>query len=102
MSETPPLNGSNRMAFKKLDRLSRRSWTTSASAFFAATTAPIYLMKSIPHFSHLPPARWRLPQEGHSKRSVVWHRGQKRATSRASVPHFGHLYVAEAEAGRSE
>jgi len=48
----------------------------------------------IPHFSHFTPVRCLLPQEGHSKRIVMWQRWQKRATSRTAAPHLGQGIVA--------
>jgi len=63
--------------------------TASTSACLAATTAPIYFTKLIAHFSHFTPVRCLLPQDGHSKRMVMWQRWQKRATSRTAAPHFG-------------
>jgi hypothetical protein len=38
--------------------------------------------------------RCLLPQEGQSKRMVMWQRWQKRATSRTAAPHFGQGIVA--------
>src|ERR1700674_1390196 len=76
-----------------VERRSTRSWNWSASIFLAATVAPMYLMKSMPHLSHLPPWRCSLAQERHWKRSVAWQRVQNRATSRTSVAHFGHLII---------
>ena len=54
----------------------------------------MYFTKLIPHFSHFTPVRCLLPQEGHSKRIVMWQRWQKRATSRTAAPHFGQGIVA--------
>src|SRR5271154_6790249 len=75
-------------------RRSSFAWIVSASVCFAATTAPIYFTKLIPHFSHFTPVRCLLPQEGHSKRIVMWQRWQKRAISRTAAPHLGQGIVA--------
>jgi hypothetical protein len=40
-----------------------------------------------------------LPQEGQSKRIVIWQRWQKRATSRTAAPHFGQGIVVWGTAG---
>src|ERR1700683_1853418 len=53
----------------------------------------MYFAKSTPHFSHDPPLRCSCLHAGHSNRSVAWHRGQNRATSRASAAHLGHLIM---------
>jgi hypothetical protein len=93
-SDTPPVNGSATRFFRNALRRSSFASIVSTSACLAAITAPIYFTKLIPHFSHLTPVRCLLPQEGHSKRIVMWQRWQKRATSRTAAPHFGQGIVA--------
>lgn len=80
--------------FRNALRRSSLAWVASAFICFAATTAPIYFTKLMPHFSHFTPVRCLLPHEGHSKRIVMWQRWQKRATSRTAAPHFGQGIVA--------
>jgi hypothetical protein len=92
-SDIPPVNGSATRFFRNALRRSSFAWIVSASVCFAATTAPMYFTKLIPHFSHFTPVRCLLPQEGHSKRIVMWQRWQKRATSRTAAPHFGQGIV---------
>jgi hypothetical protein len=93
-SEIPPVSGSATRFFRNALRRSSFAWIVSASVCFAATTAPIYFTKLIPHFSHFTPVRCLLPQEGHSKRIVMWQRWQKRAISRTAAPHLGQGIVA--------
>jgi hypothetical protein len=94
MTEIPPVRGSATIFFRNALRRSSFAWIVSASVCFAATTAPMYFTKLIPHFSHFTPVRCLLPQEGHSNRMVMWQRWQKRATSRTAAPHFGQGIVA--------
>jgi hypothetical protein len=93
-SESPPVSGNATRFFKNEPRRSSFSWIESASVCFGATTAAMYFTKLIPHFSHFTPVRCLLPQDGHSKRIVMWQRWQKRATSRTAAPHFGQGSVA--------
>jgi len=93
-SERPPVSGIARTFFSNALRRSIFASIVSSSACFGATTAPMYFTKLIPHFSHVTPVRCLLPQEGHSKRIVMWQRWQKRATSRTAAPHFGQGIVA--------
>ena len=90
----PPVKGRATRFFRNSLRRSNFAWIVSASVCFAATTAPIYFTKLIPHFSQVTPVRCLLWQEGHSKRIVVWQRWQKRATSRTAAPHLGQGIVA--------
>jgi hypothetical protein len=90
----PPVNGNATRFFRNALRRSSFAWIASASVCFAATTAPIYFTKLIPHFSQVTPVRCLLWQEGHSKRIVMWQRWQKRATSRTAAPHLGQGIVA--------
>lgn len=90
----PPVSGSATRFFRNALRRSSFAWIASASVCFAATTAPMYFTKLIPHFSHFTPVRCLLPHDGHSKRIVMWQRWQKRATSRTAAPHFGQGIVA--------
>jgi hypothetical protein len=92
-SDIPPVNGSATRFFRNALRRSSFASIMSTSACFAATTAPIYFTKLIPHFSHFTPVRCLLPQDGHSKRIVMWQRWQKRATSRTAAPHLGQGIV---------
>jgi hypothetical protein len=92
-SEIPPVSGSATRFFRNALRRSSFAWIVSSSVCFAATTAPMYFTKLIPHFSHFTPVRCLLPHEGHSKRIVMWQRWQKRATSRTAAPHFGQGIV---------
>ena len=92
-SDNPPVSGSATRFFRNALRRSSLAWIASASLCFAATTAPMYFTKLIPHFSHFTPVRCLLPQDGHSKRIVVWQRWQKRATSRTAAPHLGQGIV---------
>src|SRR5580700_773765 len=80
--------------FRNALRRSSFASSVSSSGCLAATTAPMYFTKLIPHFSHFTPVRCLLPQEGQSKRIVIWQRWQKRATSRTAAPHFGQGIVA--------
>ena len=95
----PPVSGIARIFFRRALRRSSLCSIASSSGFLAATTAPIYFTKLIPHFSHFTPVRCLLPQEGQSKRIVIWQRWQKRATSRTAAPHFGQGIVAWGTAG---
>jgi hypothetical protein len=85
------VKGAKSTFLMRFERRSRRSRSASDWFFLPATTALMYFRKSTPHFSHWPPCRCSCLHEGHSKRSVMWQRGQNRAMSRASVPHFGHF-----------
>lgn len=93
-SEMPPVNGTAKRFLRNVFRRFSFASIVSSSACLAATTAPIYFTKLIPHFSHFTPVRCLLPQEGHSKRIVMWQRWQKRATSRTAAPHLGQGIVA--------
>ena len=93
-SDIPPVSGSATRFFRNALRRSSFAWIVSASACFAATTAPMYFTKLIPHLSHFTPVRCLLPHEGHSKRMVMWQRWQKRAISRTTAPHLGQGIVA--------
>jgi len=93
-SLSPPVSGMAKIFFRNALRRSSFASMLSSSGFLAATTAPIYFTKLIPHFSHFTPVRCLLPQEGQSKRIVIWQRWQKRATSRTAAPHFGQGIVA--------
>ena len=93
------MSGIARIFFRSALRRSSLCSNVSSSGFLAATTAPIYFTKLIPHFSHFTPVRCLLPQEGQSKRIVMWQRWQKRATSRTAAPHFGQGTVAGGTAG---
>jgi hypothetical protein len=92
-SDIPPVSGSATRFFRNALRRSSFASTASTSACLAATTAPMNFTKLIPHFSHFTPVRCLLPQEGHSKRIVIWQRWQKRATSRTAAPHLGQGIV---------
>jgi hypothetical protein len=83
-----------KLFFRNALRRSSFASSVSSSGCLAATTAPIYFTKLIPHFSHFTPVRCLLPQEGQSKRIVIWQRWQNRATSRTAAPHFGQGIVA--------
>ncbi len=91
---SPPVRGMAKMFFRNALRRSSFASIESSSGCLAATTAPIYFTKLIPHFSHFTPVRCLLPQEGQSKRIVIWQRWQKRATSRTAAPHLGQGIVA--------
>jgi hypothetical protein len=93
-SERPPVNGIASTFFSNARRRSIFASISSSCAPFGATTAPMYFTKLIPHFSHFTPMRCLFPQEGHSKCIVMWHRWQKRATSRTVAPHLGQGSVA--------
>jgi hypothetical protein len=93
-SLSPPVSGMAKIFFRNALRRSIFAWIESSSGCLAATTAPIYFTKLIPHFSHFTPVRCLLPQEGQSKRMVMWQRWQKRATSRTAAPHLGQGIVA--------
>jgi hypothetical protein len=93
-SLSPPVSGMATIFFRNALRRSSFASSVSSSGCLAATTAPIYFTKLIPHFSHFTPVRCLLPQEGQSKRIVMWQRWQKRATSRTAAPHFGQGIVA--------
>jgi hypothetical protein len=95
----PPVSGKARIFFRNALRRSSFASSVSSSGCLAATTAPIYFTKLIPHFSHFTPVRCLLPQEGQSKRIVMWQRWQNRATSRTAAPHFGQGIVACAVGG---
>jgi len=90
----PPVSGMAKIFFRNALRRSIFASSVSCSGCLAATTAPIYFTKLIPHFSHFTPVRCLLPQEGQSKRIVIWQRWQKRATSRTAAPHLGQGIVA--------
>lgn len=92
--ESPPVSGRATRFFRNALRRSSLAWIVSCSVCLAATTAPIYFTKLIPHFSQVTPVRCLLWQEGHSKRIVMWQCWQKRATSRTAAPHFGQGIVA--------
>lgn len=89
----PPVSGIAKIFFR--NALPRSSFAPMVSSLtcLGATTAWMYFTKLIPHFSHFTPVRCLLPQEGQSKRIVMWQRWQKRATSRTAVPHFGQGIV---------
>jgi hypothetical protein len=93
-SFSPPVSGIASTFFSNALRRSIFASIVSCSACLGATTAPMYFTKLIPHFSHFTPVRCLLPQEGHSKRIVMWQRWQKRATSRTAAPHLGQGIVA--------
>jgi len=86
----PPVMGTNSRCFSRPERRSRRSCSTSSSARVWPIRTAANFMKSTPHLSQVPPWRCSFWQEGHLKRSVLWHLVQKVATSRTSVLHFGH------------
>ena len=92
-SDIPPVSGMATRFFRNALRRSSLAWIASASLCLAATTAPMYFTKLSPHFSHFTPVRCLLPQDGHSKRIVMWQRWQKRATSRTAAPHLGQGIV---------
>ena len=92
--ESPPVSGRATIFFRNALRRSILAWIVSCSVCLAATTAPMYFTKLIPHFSQVTPVRCLLWQEGHSKRIVMWQCWQKRATSRTAAPHFGQGIVA--------
>ena len=93
-SLSPPVSGIAKIFFRNALRRSSFASMVSSSTCLGATTAPMYFTKLIPHFSHFTPVRCLLPQEGQSKRIVIWQRWQKRATSRTAAPHFGQGIVA--------
>jgi hypothetical protein len=93
-SLSPPVSGMAKIFFRNALRRSSFASMVSSSTCLGATTAPMYFTKLIPHFSHCAPVRCLLPQEGQSKRIVIWQRWQKRATSRTAAPHFGQGIVA--------
>ena len=70
-SESPPVSGIAKIFFRNALRRSNFASIVSSSACLAATTAPMYFTKLIPHFSHFTPVRCLLPQEGQSKRIVI-------------------------------
>ena len=90
----PPVSGMAKIFFSNALRRSIFASSESCSGCLAASTAPMYFTKLIPHFSHFTPVRCLLPQAGQSKRIVIWQRWQKRATSRTGAPHFGQGIVA--------